>query len=142
MFGVHTTLGINSKGNCILFITFSNCRLFECVSLKFASSVQSQVDSFLVCVDTMSIAFVYEKAMVFCLLLLQLIPHLGNFKNYPLLDLKSVASPTQLEYVTVNKLDMTFFKWTTLITCANVLCMYLMIHFRVVECCSSGFERW
>lgn len=136
------TLGINSKGNCILFITFSNCRLFKCVSLKFASNFQSEVHSFLVCIVTMSITFVHEKAMVFCLLLLQLIAHLGNFKNYPLLDLKSVASPTQLEYVRVNKLDMTFFKWTSLITCANVLCTYLMIHFRVVECYSSGFERW
>jgi hypothetical protein len=80
--------------------------------------------------------------MVFCLLLLQLIAHLGNFKNYPLFDLNSVASPTQLEYVkSLTSFDMTFFKWTTLITCANVLCTYLMIHFRVVECCSLGLER-
>jgi hypothetical protein len=93
----------------------------------------------------MSIAFVHEKAMVFCLLLLQLIAHLGNFKNYPLLDLKSVASPTRFDYVRVDKLDMTFFKWTTLITCANVLCMYLMMHFReflnVVHRVSKGGKK-
>lgn len=101
MFGVHMTLGINSKGNCILFITFSNCRLFMCLSQILQVVFKAKLDSFLVCVDTMCIAFVHEKAMVFCLLLLQLIAHLGNFKNYPLFDLNSVASPTQLEYVRV-----------------------------------------
>jgi hypothetical protein len=92
----------------------------------------------------MSIAFVHEKANGVLPLVAPTYCSSWQLKKISIIrSFKSVASPTQLEYVRVNKLDMTFFKWTTPITCANnVLCTYLMIHFRVVECCSLGFERW
>ncbi len=102
------------------------------LSLKFASSVQSQVGLFpCMCWHHVHSFCVHEKAMVFCLLLLQLIAHLGNFKNYPLFDLNSVASPTQLEYVK----SLTSFVWLSLngLPWSLVLMFFVHISWYILE---------